>query len=254
MKAVVYEKYGSPIVLELQEVSKPTPKDNEVLIKVQAVSLNASDWEFLRGKPLYARLRGLLKPRIKILGSDVAGQVEAVGRNVKRFQPGDEVFGDILERSGGFAEYVCACEKAITLKPDSMTFEEAAALPQAACIALQGLFPSRNLRGDAPDALSGGFTRSADPGNLLGADPFIGEIMLVAFTFCPRDWTECDGQLLSINSNQALFSLLGTTYGGDGRTNFALPDLRGRSAVHLGTGPGGSNVRLGDRCGTPGCN
>ena len=139
MKAIVYAKYGPPEVLQLKEVAKPTPKDDEVLIKVQAVSVNRSDWEGLRGKPLYARLGGLLKPRQQRLGSDIAGRVEIAGRNIRRFQPGDEVFGDILPRLGGFAEYVCARESALALKPASMTFEQAAAIPQAAVIALQGI-------------------------------------------------------------------------------------------------------------------
>jgi len=139
VKAIVYTKYGSPEVLGLKEVAKPTPRDDEVLIKVQAVSVNRSDWEGLGGKPLYARIGGLLRPRHQILGSDVAGRVEMAGRNVRRFQPGDEVFGDILPRLGGFAEYVRARESALALKPASMTFEEAAAIPQAAVIALQGI-------------------------------------------------------------------------------------------------------------------
>jgi NADPH:quinone reductase-like Zn-dependent oxidoreductase len=139
MKAIVYTKYGPPEVLQLKEVAKPTPKDDEVLIKVQAVSVNRSDWEGLKGKPLYARLGGLLRPRQQRLGSDIAGRVEMAGRNVRRFQPGDEVFGDILPRLGGFAEYVCARESALALKPASMTFEEVAAIPQAAVIALQGI-------------------------------------------------------------------------------------------------------------------
>ena len=139
MKAIVYQKYGPPDVLELKEVEKPTPRDNEVLIKVHAVSVNASDCELLRGSPLYTRIWGLLKPKRKILGSDIAGRVEAVGRNVTQFQPGDAVFGDILECWGGFAQYVCAPGNALILKPASMTFEEAAAVPQAACVALQGL-------------------------------------------------------------------------------------------------------------------
>src|ERR671917_1173460 len=139
MKAMVYTKYGPPEALQLKEVAKPTPKDDEVLIKVQAVSVNRSDWEGLRGEPLYARMGGLLRPRQQILGSDVAGRVEMAGRNVRRLQPGDEVFGDILPRLGGFAEYVCARESAFALKPAGMTFEEAAAIPQAAVIALQGI-------------------------------------------------------------------------------------------------------------------
>ena len=119
--------------------SHQTFKDDEVLIKVHAVSVNRSDWEGLRGKPLYARIGGLLRPRQQRLGSDIAGRVEVAGTNVSRFQPGDEVFGDILPRMGGFAEYVCARESALALKPASMTFEEAAAIPQAAVIALQGI-------------------------------------------------------------------------------------------------------------------
>ena len=139
MKAIVYTKYGPPDVLRLKEVERPTPTDDEVLIKVQAVSVNRSDWEILTGTPLYARVGGLLRPRHQILGSDIAGRVEMAGRNIRRFQPGDEVFGDILGRMGGFAEYVCARERALALKPASMTFEEAAAIPQAAVIALQGV-------------------------------------------------------------------------------------------------------------------
>src|SRR4028118_723291 len=137
MKAIEYTKYGPPEVLQLKEVAKPTPKDDEVLIKVRTVSVNRSDWEGLRGEPLYARIGGLLRPRHQILGSDIAGRVEMAGRNIRRFQPGDEVFGDILPRLGGFAEYVCARESALALKPASMTFEEVAAIPQAAVIALQ---------------------------------------------------------------------------------------------------------------------
>lgn len=139
MKAIVRRKYGSPGLLKLEEVQKPTPKDNEVLIKVHAASVNSSDWEFLTGKPLYTRMWGLRKPKYRILGSDIAGRVEAVGKNVKQFHPGDEVFGDILYRWGGFAEYVCAPEKELMLKQAGMTFEQAAAVPQAALVALQGL-------------------------------------------------------------------------------------------------------------------
>ncbi|MCD4694737.1 MAG: NAD(P)-dependent alcohol dehydrogenase [Bacteroidales bacterium] len=141
MKAIVFTKYGLPDVLELKEVEKPTPKDNEILIKVHASSINDWDWGLLRGTPFVNRmLFGLLKPKVRILGCDIAGQVEAVGRNVKKFQPGDEVFGDLCECGFGcFAEYVCAPENALTLKPAGMTFEEAAAMPQAAVLALQGL-------------------------------------------------------------------------------------------------------------------
>jgi NADPH:quinone reductase-like Zn-dependent oxidoreductase len=142
MKAIVYHKYGSPDVLELKEVEKPTPKDNEVLVEVNAASANAYDWHLLRADPFLVRLMGggLLIPKNKILGADLAGRVEAVGRNVTQFQPGDEVFGDIARCGcGGFVEYVSVPENALALKPANMTFEETAAVPMAAVTALQGL-------------------------------------------------------------------------------------------------------------------
>src|SRR5436309_8575502 len=142
MKAIVYTKYGSPDVLQLKEVAKPTPKDNEVLVKVHAASVNAGDWHLLRAKPFLMRLMGygLLKPKHTILGSDIAGWVEAVGRNITQFQSGDEVFGNTAKYGfGGFAEYVSVPEEALVLKPTTLSFEEAAAVPQAALTALQGL-------------------------------------------------------------------------------------------------------------------
>jgi NADPH:quinone reductase-like Zn-dependent oxidoreductase len=139
MKAIVHYEYGMPDVLKLEEVEKPVPRDDEVLIKVHAVSINGSDWEGLRGKPLYARLGGLRKPGDKILGSDIAGHVEWVGKNIRQFQPGDEVFGEMPTYHGGFAEYVCVPERALIQKPAGLTFEEAAAIPQGAVIALQGI-------------------------------------------------------------------------------------------------------------------
>jgi NADPH:quinone reductase-like Zn-dependent oxidoreductase len=142
MKAVVYTKYGSPDVLSLQELEKPVPKDNHVLVQVHAVSANAADWHLLRGKPFMLRLAGygLLKPKKTILGSDMAGRVEAVGKNVTQFRPGDEVFGDLSGAGlGGYAEYVCADENAIAPKPANLSCEHAAALPMAALTALQGL-------------------------------------------------------------------------------------------------------------------
>jgi len=141
MKAIVYEKYGPPDVLQLKEVAKPTPKEDEVLIKIHAASVNARDWHLMRADPFLVRLMtGLLKPKNKMFGSDIAGRVEAVGGNVKQFQTGDEVFGDIGEYgNGAFAEYVSVPEKALALKPAGMTFEEAAAVPGAALAALQGL-------------------------------------------------------------------------------------------------------------------
>ena len=142
MKAIVYTKYGPPEVLQIKDVEKPTPKDNEALIKVHAAAANAADWHLLRGDPFLVRLMGigLLRPKNKILGADIAGRVEEVGRSVTQFQPGDEVFGDLSGCCwGGFAEYVCARENVLVLKPTNLTFEEAASVPLAAVTALQGL-------------------------------------------------------------------------------------------------------------------
>jgi NADPH:quinone reductase-like Zn-dependent oxidoreductase len=139
MKAIVQDRYGSPDVLRLTEVEKPVPGENEVLIRVHAMSLNGSDWEGLTGSPLYARMDGLREPRHKILGTDIAGRVEEVGRNVKQFQPGDEVFGEMEGYRGGFAEYACTDESLLARKPASLTFEQAAAIPQGGVIALQGI-------------------------------------------------------------------------------------------------------------------
>ena len=141
MKAIVATTYGSPDVLNLEEVEKSAPKDNEVLVKIHAASVNAGDWHLLRADPFLTRLAfGLLKPKHKILGADIAGRVEAVGGSVTQFQPGDEVFGDLSGCSfGGFAEYVCASEDALVVKPADTSFEEAAAVPSAAATALQGL-------------------------------------------------------------------------------------------------------------------
>lgn len=147
MKAIVYKEYGSPDVLRLEEIKKPTPNDDEVLVKVHAASVNSWDWDLLRGVPFWNRLGGPLKPQYRILGADIAGRVEAVGRSVTRFQPGDEVFGDLCQSGwGGFAEYVCACENALILKPAGITFEEAAAVPQAGVLAIQGLRDKRHVQ------------------------------------------------------------------------------------------------------------
>lgn len=140
MQAVVFTRYGSPEVLELQEVAKPTPGDDEVLVRVHAVSLNEWDYGALLGDSLVNRLIfGLSRPKKRILGSDIAGTVEAVGPKVTRFQPGDPVFGDLSGRWGGFAEFVCAPEQALLRKPPGMSFAQAAAIPQAGLLALQGL-------------------------------------------------------------------------------------------------------------------
>jgi NADPH:quinone reductase-like Zn-dependent oxidoreductase len=140
MKAIVYEKYGPPDVLKLKEVEKPTPKDDEVLVKVHAASVNAADLEAVRGM-FWARFGGLLRPMHKILGTDVAGRVEAIGRNVTQFQPGDDVWGDLSYPYGfgTFAEYVSVSENALALKPASMSFDEAATYPHSAIVSLQSL-------------------------------------------------------------------------------------------------------------------
>jgi NADPH:quinone reductase-like Zn-dependent oxidoreductase len=145
MKAIVYRQYGSPDVLQLEEVEKPTPKEDEVLIKIHAASLNAYDWHFLTADIFLIRLMGggLFKPKYTRLGADIAGEVEAVGKNVKQFQPGDDVFGMVR---GGFAEYTCALENALVLKPTNLSFEEAAAVPMAAITALQGLRNEGQIR------------------------------------------------------------------------------------------------------------
>ena len=139
MKAIVYTKYGPPDVLHLEEVERPTPKDNEILIKVHAASINSYDWRHLRPDPFFLRFMGggLLKPKHRILGADMAGHVEAIGPNVKGFKPGDDVVGD--GGYGGYAEYACVDENKFVPKPADLTFEDAAAMPMAALTALQGL-------------------------------------------------------------------------------------------------------------------
>lgn len=140
MKAIVFARYGTADDLQLRDVAQPAPTDDEVLIKVHAVSINDWDWQILQGIPFSNRMTfGLRRPRRHILGSDVAGRVEAVGRKVEGLRPGDGVFGDLSGSWGGFAEYVCAREDALVGKPSGMTFVEAAAIPQAATLALQGL-------------------------------------------------------------------------------------------------------------------
>ena len=142
MKAVVHTKYGPPDVIEIIDVEKPAPKENEVLVKIHAASVNAYDWHMLTADIFLMRLmgEGLFKPKHTRLGADIAGRVEAVGKDVTQFQPGDEVYGDIGgSESGGFAEYAATPERAIALKPTNLSFEEAAAVPMAGMTALQGL-------------------------------------------------------------------------------------------------------------------
>jgi NADPH:quinone reductase-like Zn-dependent oxidoreductase len=138
LKAITYHRYGPPEVLELQEVDEPEVGDDDVLVRVRAASANPRDWHFMRGEPYFMRLQfGLRTPKNRLLGGDVAGQVEAVGRKVTRFRPGDEVVADVVQ--GGFAEYACVPEGLAGPKPANLTFEQAAAVPLAALTALQGL-------------------------------------------------------------------------------------------------------------------
>jgi len=149
MKAIVRETYGPPDVLHVAEVPLPTLRDGDVLVRVHAASANAGDWHLLRGTPLPFRLvAGLRTPKFKIIGTDIAGRVEAVGRNVTRFRPGDEVFGELSRCGfGAYAEFAAAPEQVLAVKPANLSFEEAATLPTAGCTALQGLRKGRIRRG-----------------------------------------------------------------------------------------------------------
>jgi NADPH:quinone reductase-like Zn-dependent oxidoreductase len=157
MKAIVCPKYGGPEVLQYKEVDTPSPTDDEVLVKIHASSLNAADFEQMRGA-WAARIGGPLKTKHKILGTDIAGTVETVGRNMTQFQPGDEVLADLLFPNGygAFAEYVCTSEKVLAPKPASMTFEEAATYPQAGTIALQSLRGKRQIQPGQKVLINGG--------------------------------------------------------------------------------------------------
>jgi NADPH:quinone reductase-like Zn-dependent oxidoreductase len=158
MKAFVYERYGPPERLRMAEVDQPVPGADEVLVKVLAASVNAADWHLLRGRPLFSRATlGLLRPKHQILGVDIAGQVEAIGSGVTRFQPGDEVYANLLDHGyGGFAEYASVPVDVLSLKPASLSFEEAAAVPMAAVTALQGLRRHGELRPAQQVLINGG--------------------------------------------------------------------------------------------------
>jgi NADPH:quinone reductase-like Zn-dependent oxidoreductase len=156
MKAVAYERYGTPDVLRLVDMAMPRPKDHEVLVKVRAVSLNGSDWETLRGKPAYSRIGGPFRPRHPVLGSDIAGRVEVVGAGVTRFRPGDDVFADILSFMGGLAQYVSVPERVLGPMPAGMTYAQAAALPQAGAIALQSVVHKGQVQPQQRVLINGG--------------------------------------------------------------------------------------------------
>ena len=166
MKAIVCHQYGSPDVLKLQEIDKPVVKEDDVLVRVHAACVNPADWHLLKGTPYLVRLMtgGLLKPKHNIPGIDMAGQVEAVGGNVKQFQPGDEVFGG---GGGAFAEYACLSEDALVLKPANLTFEQAAAVPIAAYTALQGLRDKGQIKSRQKVLINGAWGRR---GHVCGAD------------------------------------------------------------------------------------
>ena len=177
MKAIVCGAYGSPDVLRLQEVAKPVPKDDEVLVRVHAASVNARDWRYMRANPVFLRLMGgsFLRPKNPILGVDVAGRVEAVGTAVRQLRPGDEVFGYLSRYRGGtFAEYACAGEDEVAVKPANLSFEQAAAVPLAVCTALQGLRDKGNLlpgqRVLVQGASGGVGTFAVQIGKALGAE------------------------------------------------------------------------------------
>jgi len=222
MKAVVYTHYGPPDVLQFRELPVPTPADNEVLVRVCAVSINPLDWHLMRGDPLPVRLMtGLLRPKKTVLGSDFAGRVEAVGEAVKQFKPGDEVFGGVGQ--GGFAEYVCAAEDRLALKPANLSFEEAAAVPVAALTALQGLRMRGRMQAGSKvlvDGASGGVgtfgvqiakalgaevtavcsTRNVETARRLGADHVID--------YTQQDFTRMGQQydlILAANAYRSIF-------------------------------------------------
>jgi NADPH:quinone reductase-like Zn-dependent oxidoreductase len=157
MKAVVMKRYGTPDVLELTDVAKPTPKANEALVRVHAASVNDWDWGLLQGTPFVNRMvSGLFTPKVQIIGGDIAGRVEAVGGDVKAFQPGDEVYGDLcMSGFGAFAEYACAPEACLAHKPTRMTFEQAAAIPQAGMLAVQGLIDVGRIQSGQKVLLNG---------------------------------------------------------------------------------------------------
>lgn len=177
MKAITYYEYGSIDNLKLEEVEIPTPEPKEVRIKIHAASINSWDWDLVQGTPFYVRLvgGGLKKPKKKIIGCDVAGIVESIGDEVSGLEVGDEVFGDISEYGwGGFAEYVCANESSFTHKPHFLTFEEAAAMPQAGVMALQGVRDYHRIRPDDKVLINGGGggvgSFSIQLANLYGAE------------------------------------------------------------------------------------
>jgi NADPH:quinone reductase-like Zn-dependent oxidoreductase len=136
MRAVVAERYGIE-ALELKEIETPALPDDRILVRVRAAALNKLDWYSLTGTPLAARvMTGVRRPKSRLTGHDFAGIVEAVGKDIHDFEPGDEVFG---ANTGALAEVVRTMHGRVAPKPANLSFEDAAAVPIAALTALQGL-------------------------------------------------------------------------------------------------------------------
>jgi NADPH:quinone reductase-like Zn-dependent oxidoreductase len=226
MKAIVYRNYGTPDVLNLEDVPKPVPGDDDVLVKVYAISINSWDWEMLTGKPLeYRLLSGLFKPRnIRIHGCDIAGKIVAVGKNAQTFNIGDEVFGDLSEKGwGAFAEYACAPEKYLILKPSNMAFDQAACLSHGGNLAVQGLIDIGKIQSGQKVLINGGCgstgtlaiqiaksfgveitgvdsAEKLDMMRVLGADHVID--------FEKKDFTKCGQQydlIFDVKTNRSIF-------------------------------------------------
>ena len=184
VKAVVYDRYGSPDLLRVEEVPVPSPAAGQVRVKIAATSVNLSDWECLLGSPAYARIGGLLFPACRTLGSDIAGLVDDVGEGVTRFRPGDEVYGDNLRLKGGFAEYTLAPESALAHKPAQLTFVEASTIPQAGAIALQGTKSAVTGRRVLINGAGGG----SDPSRFSWQS---GSVLTSPVSTTSPSWTSC---------------------------------------------------------------
>jgi NADPH:quinone reductase-like Zn-dependent oxidoreductase len=240
MKAIYYDQYGTPDVLQVRETEKPVPKDDEVLIKVHAASINSWDWDMIRGEPVFVRMWGLFKPKYKIPGSDIAGRVEVAGRNVKKFKPGDDVYGDIVEHGwGGFAEYACAKEHQLVFKPVSMSFEQASAIPQAGLLALQSIRDCSNLQRNQHVLLNGAGgsvgTLGLQIAKMLGA-----EVTVV-------DSADKLDMLKSLGADHTI-DYLKEDYTNNGRTYDVIVDVianRSMSSYQRALSPGGIFVMIG---------